>query len=193
MALATPADIVNRLGRALTDTEANRVAALLEDASAAVQDYVQQTFTAGTSTVILTPVRGRVTLAQRPVTSITSVKDQDGNDIPYTWYSGETVLLSATDGDVQLDLDGTAWDQEPVTVIYTHGGTVPQSIVAVVCSVVLRALGRTPLESGVMQQSIAGYSETIGPVGAAGPVGLLPEEKALLERYRRPVDVVMVW
>jgi hypothetical protein len=55
---------------------------------------------------------------------------------------------------------------------------------------VLRSLGRTPLDSGVTQQAIAGYSETIGAVGAAGAVGFLNEEKAALDRYRRPGRVL---
>ncbi len=194
VALATPADVVARLGRSLTDTEAQRVDALLVDASAAVRNYTGQQFTAGTSTVTVTPQRGIVSLPQRPVTDVTTIEDTDSNDVTFTWYTGETVYLYPLGTDVQLDLNAVSPPVAPVTVTYTHGyaaGSIPEDIVAVVCGVTLRALGRTPLESGVMQQSIAGYSETIGPVGAAGPVGFLAEEKAILDRYARNVGRVL--
>ena len=193
-ALATPSDVVNRLGRPLTDTEAQRVDALLTDASAAVRNYTGQQFTEGTTTVALTPERGTVTLSQRPVTDVTTIADVDGNDVTFTWYSGGTVYLYPLGTDTRLDLNAVAPPVAPVTVTYDHGyaaGSIPEDIVAVVCGVTLRALGRTPLESGVMQQSIRGYSETIGPVGAAGPVGFLNEEKAILDKYRRPVGRVL--
>ena len=186
VALATRSDVVARLGRALTDTESQRVDALLTDASAAVRTYTGQQFTAGTSTVTVYPERGAVRLDQRPVTDVTSVQDTDGGDVTFTWYVGDVVTLFSA-GTSRLDLDqpsGTA----PVEIVYDHGyaaGSIPETVVGVVCSVVLRALGRTPLDSGVTQQAIAGYSETIGAVGAAGPLGLLNEEKNLLDRFRR--------
>lgn len=192
--LATPSDVVNRLGRPLTDVEAQRVDALLQDASAAVRTYTGQQFTEGTTTVTLTPERGVVTLAQRPVTDVTTITDTDANDVTFTWYSGGTVYLYPSGADVRLDLNAASPPVRPVTVTYDHGyaaASIPDDIVAVVCGVTLRALGRTPLESGVMQQSIAGYSETIGPVGAAGPVGFLAEEKQILDKYRRPVGRVL--
>lgn len=187
-ALATPADVVARLGRSFTDTEAQRVDALLVDASAKVRSYTGQQFTEGTSTVVITPQRGIVTLPQRPVTDVTTIVDNDSNAVTFTWYAGETVYLYPLGTEVRLDLNVASPPVAPVTVTYDHGyaaGSIPEDIIAVVCGVTLRALGRTPLESGVMQQSVAGYSETIGPVGAAGPVGLMAEEKEVLDKYRR--------
>lgn len=184
MTLATPTDIVARLGRALTDVEHQRVDALLIDASAAVRLYTGQQFTEGTSTVTIYPERGRVVLPQRPVTDVTAAVDTDGNALSYTWHVGETVYLTSASESWRLDLDSTS--VFPAVVTYDHGypaGSIPEPIVAIVCNVVLRSLGRTPLDSGVTQQSIAGYSETIGAVGAAGAVGLLNEEKAALDKY----------
>ena len=37
-----------------------------------------------------------------------------------------------------------------------------------------------------MQETVEGYSYQTGIVGAAGPVGLLPDEKLALTRYKRP-------
>jgi hypothetical protein len=184
--LATPADVVARLGRALTTTEAERLPALLADASAKVRAYTRQQLEAGSSTVALWPERGKVRLPQRPVTDVTAVTDTEGEDVSFTWYEGDQLVLSSSAGtSIRLDLDAVAIVR-PVTVAYEHGyASIPDDIVAVVCGVVLRALGRTPLDSGVQQQSIAGYSETFGAVGAAGPVGLLNEEKEILDAYRR--------
>lgn len=192
--LATPADVQARLGRALNATEDARVDALLTDASAAVRAYTDQQFTEVTDDeIFLHPQRAVVILPQRPVNDVTAVQDTDGNDYPFTWHTGDRLYLSASGADIRLDLNLTAGSvPSPVAVTYDHGYTViPDDIVAVVCGVVLRSLGRTPLESGVMQQAIAGYSETIGPVGAAGPVGFLTEEKAVLDRYRRPSGRVL--
>lgn len=177
MTLATPEDIIARLGRDLIGTEQLRVQALLNDASAAVVLYTGQQFVEGTSTVTLRVERGYATLGQRPVIAVTTVVDEDGEDVVFTWTAGERVRIDS-------------W-VDPVTVTYDHGdAAVPDAIVAVVCNVVLRALGRTPLDSGIQQQSIAGYSETIGPVGASGPVGFLNDERKVLDRYRRPGRVL---
>jgi hypothetical protein len=191
VALATRSDVVARLGRALTETESQRVDALLTDASAAVRLYTGQQFTAGTSTETIYPERGRVVLPQRPVNAVTAAEDTDGNDIAFTWHVGDTVYLTSSGTQWRLDLDSTS--PFPAVITYTHGyaaGSIPEPVVAIVCNVVLRSLGRTPLDSGVTQQAIAGYSETIGAVGAAGAVGFLNEEKAALDRYRRPGRVL---
>lgn len=193
--LATVDDVAARLGRALNPVEEMRVPALLEDASAAVRLYTGQTFTAVTGDVaLLVPVRGQVILPQRPVNDVTSVADADSNDVAYEWYGDQVVHLYAA-GVTRFDLDATLADPRPLTVTYDHGDdVVPPAIVAVVCGVVLRSLGRSPLDSGTQQQSIAGYSETIGPVGAAGPVGLLNEEKAILDKFdKRATRIVALW
>lgn len=188
--LATAADVWARLGRAFTPVEEQRVGALLTDASAAVRAFTGQRISQEETTFTVEPERGRVRLMQRPVNSVSDVTDVDSNPLDFTLYNvADPYIILTNSGS-----GGSAWTFErdfaagpfPVVVTYDHGyDTIPDDIVAVTCGVVLRALGRTPLESGVMQQSVAGYSETIGPVGAAGPVGFLPEEKAILTRYRR--------
>jgi hypothetical protein len=92
---------------------------------------------------------------------------------------------------------GYRWDSggglrtasQPVfEVEYVHGAdTAPDEIVAVVCSVVLRAFGHRPDQGALQSENIQGYSYSVGSAGAAGPLGLLPDEKATLDRHRQPV------
>lgn len=72
-------------------------------------------------------------------------------------------------------------------VTYTHGiDPVPDEIVALVCQVAARALGVEPDQSGVSQETISGYSYTLGSAAAAGGLGLLPAEKEVLADYMAP-------
>jgi hypothetical protein len=63
-------------------------------------------------------------------------------------------------------------------------------VVAVVCNVAARTLGTPPENSGANTESITNYSITLGPVGAAGAVGLFRDEQAILDRYRRTAGTV---
>lgn len=187
--LATVDDLTARSPRALTTDELVRAEALLEDASANVRRVSAQQFTPGTSTVILPVRRGRVRLPQRPVTAVTSVQTLTGTDIAHR----------VAGNDIRLDLDPiNAWEVEPfrckpeeVEVVYDHGDeTVPPLVVGIVCSVVLRALGTDPTQTGITQESIDGYSVSTGTIGAAGAVGLLPSEEEALREFRRPAGPI---
>lgn len=172
--LVTIDDIAARLGRDLTDSEEIRAEALVVDVSAAVRAYTGQTFSAEETTRRLHTRAGIVRLPERPVNSVTAVADLDGNDIEFTWYSGDTLTIAAS--------PTSGW----VDVTYSHGWEeLPADIVAVVCQIVGRALG-TPADEGAYQQeSIGNYSYTIGPAAAAGATGMLNDERAVLDRYRR--------
>ena len=175
--LASSADLTGRLGRDLTAAEAIRVPFLLADASAAVRREAGQIFTAETSTWRTRPRNGRITLPQRPVDAVLSVTDVDGNAVGFEWDGLQTVTVATC---------------ATVDVTYDHGSDeIPQEIVAVVCQVAARALGRPADGTGVTSESIAGYSYTVGSAAAAGGVGLLPDEKRICRRYRtRPVTVI---
>lgn len=192
-ALATTDDVEDRLGRVLTDDEIVRVDSLLTDVSAMFRAYTGQQFTLAETTERLRVRNGEIRLPQRPVIDVTAVANVDAAPVEYTWDSGEVVTLSA----------GTwlsPWLVEPfrtgnvyVDVTYEHGyETVPEDIVALACQVVARSLGRTPDTTGVTQESIAGYSYSVGSAAAAGPAGLLPAEREVLDRYRRPLNNIRV-
>lgn len=186
--LATVDDLEARVKfGTLTADDLTIAVALLADASAKVRaEAGGQQFTATTWTDVWCKVRrGMIRLPQRPVTAVTTVKDENNNPLTFQWLGDDRVRLSAS--------SLNAWEIEPyrnplgeVKVTYTAGGTVPDVVVAVTCNVVLRALGRDPRDGGLTQESVEGYAYQTGSIGAAGPVGLLPEEKLTLARYRRP-------
>lgn len=176
--LASAEDVEEVLGRSLTSTEQIRVEPILNKASELFRRESGQTFTDGTSEVRLR-VRGgdTVYLPQRPVVSVESVVDDDGETVEYT-YRGQTLTLTQT---------GPLW----VVVEYTHGGDVPDLVklaVAEIGAVVLRidSLALT----GVTQTQ-----ETTGPFSrqssyAAWAIGgatrLSPEDVALARSFRNP-------
>jgi len=183
-ALATSTDVEARLGRTLTAAETARIDGLLADVSAAVRGAAGQTFTAATTTVTLHSRTGEIRLPERPVTAVTAVTDLDNNSISYQWDGLDRISVSIPGVFYTFETDGYP---KPLTVkiTYTHGGTVPDDIVAVVCQITARVLGQDPTTSGIQQEAIGGYFYTIGTAAAAGGVGMLPPEQQVCARYRR--------
>jgi len=185
-ALATVADLEDRLGRSLTDVETTQAVALLDDASATVRVYTGRPFARVTETVRLPVVNGYVNLPQRPVVSVTSVVDVYGAVVTHEWFAGSHLNLAS--------LTSESWwspGSSYVDVTYTHGDlAVPAAILGVVCGIAKRALEVPAASSGLTGETIGGYSYSIGPVAASGGAGVLNAEKAILDRYRRVAGVV---
>lgn len=187
-ALATAADLEARLGRPLNVDEAARAAAVLRDVSASVRNYTGQQFNQATTTARLRVRDGLLRLPQRPVLAVLAMADTQGREVQFEWLGGDVVELTGT----AVLADG--WSFEPrraplaaVDVTYRHGySPVPDDVVGVACGVALRALGTQPTLGGITQESVAGYSYSLGPAGASGGFGLLNDERAVLEGYRRP-------
>lgn len=179
------ADVEARLGRALTATEVARVAALIADASASIRNYTRQEINEDTTTATLRVRNGRIRLPQRPVTAVATVVNVNGDPVIYQWDGSDSISSLSNVPDT--------WAWEPfrggvltLDVTYTHGyNPIPDDIIAVGCSIVMRSLGREPVDAGIQSESIQGYSYTLGVIGAAGAVGLLDSEKDILESYRR--------
>jgi hypothetical protein len=191
--LATPDDIEARLGRPLTLDEESRVDSLLADASANVRRVSTQMFTlvADDEVTLRRGRHGKVRLPQRPVVSVTSVEDINGNDVAYRRVN-EVLNLNVWPLN-SFEIEPYRYGPpDEVVVTYTHGGDVPDQIVGVVCSVVARALGQTPTEAGVIQESIDGYSQQFGSVGAQGPLGMLASERETCEAFRRPSSPILM-
>lgn len=173
--LITSQDIETRLGRPLSDAEMVRVDALIADASAEVRAYTGQLVTAGTSTVTLPVVGGRVTLPQRPVNAVVAV---DGDPVTEPDIVGPTLR--------------GLWACE-VTVTYEHGyDQVPDDIVSVVAAMVLRGLATSPAGPLYSRESIGEYSYGLPESALARRVIVDRTDRDTLDRYRTP-DVGVAW
>lgn len=188
-ALATLDDLEVRLGRAFSGDEIARAEALLDGASARVRTYTGQQFATATTTARLRVRNGTVQLPQRPATAVTAVEDMDGNSLDFTWHAGQTFTLGTTDRFDLEPLSGDRW----VDVTYTAGyAAVPDDVIEVVCSMVLRTLGVAADAGGYESESIGSYSYSVGAVAAAGAVGLMNEEREALAPYRRAGGTIRV-
>lgn len=188
-ALATVDQVESRLGRTLTAAEETRLAVLIDDASAAVRAYTGQQITlVEDDTVRLKVIGGKVHLPQHPVIAVSAVDSVTGTALSFTWHGGPLVALSTVNA---FDVDAFTACATYVDVTYDHGySTIPADIVAVVAQMAGRALGTTPGEGGVQSESIGGYNYSIGAAAAAGGIGMLPAERAVLDRYKLPVGAI---
>lgn len=208
-ALAADTDLEARLGRPLTSAEDAKVAALLADASALIRGYTGQTFTAVADDVVeLRPVGTRIRLPERPVTAVASVVAIGwGGTADLTlpagcwgWDGIDIVEIGPFDSDIWLnlpstDLAGSYPDTYRIT--YSHGDNdVPDDVVAVCCSMVLRVLTSPSQVEGMSSERIGGYSYQMSQQvngGAAGvSVRLSEQDKDILSRYRRRATTVQV-
>ena len=181
--LASVADLEARMGRSLPVDEVGRATSILSGVSANVRSYTGQSFTEDETTARLRVKSGRIRFPQRPVTAVVSVESTAGVPLVFTWDAGDTLMLGSA---------VTAFDYEPfrtaptwVDVTYTHGyATTPADVAEVVIAAAARAFGVGSGSEGLASQSIDGYSESRTPAAVAGPLGLLAEERKILDRYR---------
>ena len=172
MALATITDVEARLGRTLTTAESSKATAYLTDASALFIQRAVQKFEQGESVVRLFPKDGVVRLVQRPVITVSEIKDLDGNIIDFTFDGHQSIY----------DLGAYT----PVTVTYEHGSaTIPNDVVAVVAGMVARTLSINPdAASGVQQQTVGPFSQSYAAWAVGGQVMMSPVEAKVADSYR---------
>ena len=176
--LATEEDVVAVLGRDLTDDELARVNAILDKASELFRAESGQVFTGGTSEVRLR-VRDvdTVLLPQRPVISVDTITDDDGNDLEFTLYK-QAVTLEDT---------SVRW----VRVEYTHGGDVPDAVrlaVAEIAAVVLRIDSSAQAGMSQVQETTGPFSRQASYASWAlgGATRLAPDDIAIARSFRNP-------
>ena len=148
-------------------------------ASARVRAYTGMTLSEGSYTAL---ARGpKVQLPERPVTSVTSVEDEDGVALEFTLRAG---------GMLDVECSG-----ENVTVEYAAGYAVlPDALVELVCSIASRLDGVDPAAAtGVQQESGGSESVTYGFDSYNAISELTTGEKRALDKLfpRRPGVVVM--
>lgn len=179
-ALATVKDICDREGLVeenLSAIQKTKIEKLLEDASAYIRRESGQNFTAGTSTAVLR--KGQywaVTLPQRPVTSIVSVKNFNGDDVE--------VNATVVSGKVVFDKP-----LRDVVVEYTHGYTdIPADIVALVCGVVQRTMNISDsARKGIASHQVGQYQISFAGWAQGGNITLSPAEQKILSGYKIPL------
>lgn len=184
--LATVAQLEARLGHPVDET---RAAALLDDASSVVRNYTRQTITrVEDDKFTVRYSRGRVLLPEHPADKPTLVERADGSGaIPEVmwWYSGlnEVEFYNST-----LIANGPYYRHamRAVTVTYSHGyQEVPADIVAVTCQMVARVIDGAIQSPGLRGEGIDDYRADLGGGLSSGTIALVPEEKQVLDRYKR--------
>lgn len=180
--LCTVDDVQARIGRTLTAAERARVATLIDDASAAIRLHTGRPFAAVTRTIRRMPHGGVVKLPHRGVADVTAVASIDGTALAYAWDGLNQVIVGLAN---QIDL-AVLTTSRAVDITFTAGSDdVPQAVAAVCAQIAARAFGRPADQSGVQQETIAGYSYQVGSAAASGGVGILPDERRVLDRYRQ--------
>lgn len=172
-ALATQVDIEARIG-ALSVTQAARVAALLDDASAKVRAFCRgvQLDVVANDVVVLSPV-GTLLRLKPPVTSVASVALIDGGtDIPLTgwgWDGADLIdLANATTaaGSTATRVQNT----NTYRVTYSHGSANSLAVElakAKVCEIVARTLTAPSIVEGMVSETIGQYGYTLQQSGGS--------------------------
>ena len=201
-ALATVQDLRDRLGRPLTDAEAARASALLDDASALVRAYTGQAFDmVDAEEVVLRVQAGIVRLPQRPVIAVSRVVAIGGAGVPEVtvldWVFDGVDQVQVGDGAAVINLPEAWFDDDgfPDTyrVTYSHGYAVPPAdVVAVVCAMVLRTLTAPTAMGGITSETIGSYSYSLQGADTGVAVSLGQTERGALARYRRTEGMVKI-
>lgn len=183
--LASSDDLAARLGVTFSGDEADRAEALLADASALVRNYTQQNITRVTDDTALLEATTETLLylPQRPVISVAAVSVAGAALAVGDWIVQGDAIYRHFGWGRSRGASGR-WNQpDTVTVTYTHGyDAVPGDIVRVVCKLAQASwLNR----EGYRSASVGGISITLD-TSTVGVGALGPDDKQVLDRYRRP-------
>lgn len=204
-ALADLTDLAARLGRPLLSAEADRASVLLDDASAMVRSYTGQTFAqTDNDTIVVRAQQGEIRLPQRPVRDVTvviAVGAGGAPDLPVVGWQWDGLDIIRTCQESPVINLPERWYEEDIAaypgtyrVTYSHGGSVPPDVVAVVARMVLRTLTAPTMAGGVTGETLGPYSyRTDGSGVGTGVVMTDDDRKTLaLAGYRRKTAMSMV-
>ena len=206
--LATPDDVVARLGRPLTDSEALRAPAILADLSADVIGYCRRDFQLHTQeTQVLYATDSEITL-QRPVIAkpgagqVVLIGGAPGiPDFPVPWFTFDgidRVVLAGGDMSSIINLP-EAWNSfapwaGTARVTYSWGyDSVPSDVKSVIANAA-KSILITPdgLAAGLTGETIGPYSWRGERTGGGLAVALKAADLDRLKDYRNPVRTVQV-
>jgi len=206
--LASPDDIVARLGRNLNQAEMARIDALLRDGSAIIRRYCRQDFTWRLDDVITVHADGGIiVLPWKPVESIDEVLALSGApgipDIPVTWYHFDdvdtiTVMNPSQSGIINLPefwYEETFWWGGSFRVKGSHGYVdTPEDVMAVLCTAIISELSTPTMSATLASESIGAYSYSMRRTSGAGLRAALEDAgmKTALKDYRRSQGTIKV-
>jgi len=207
--LATPDDIVARLGRSLNQVETARIDALLSDGSAIIRRYCREDFVFYSSDTIKLKADGGIIkmVMWRPITSIDSVVATSGvagiPDIAVTWYTFDGVdeialLEPAHSGIINLPefwYQESFWWGSSFTIKGSHGyQQTPDDVMAVLCTAIISELSTPTMSATLASESIGAYSYSMRRTSGAGLAAALVDAgmKTTLADYRTMQGTIKV-
>ena len=215
--LATPDDIVARLGRNLNQMEAARVNAMLQDGSAIIRRRARESFMMmEDDTISIIADAGIIVLPKVPVISITSVTAMSGMaSVPnmlVTWFRFDgidEILVPEPIMSGVINLPAfwynAIWTRQSFQVVYTHGYSyVPAEIVGLLCGAIISELATPTMSATIQSESIGAYSYSMrrsyrgtGSGGGGGAMAGMYAALAdygmdsILADYRRPKNTTI--
>jgi len=206
--LASPDDIVARLGRNLNQVEMARIDALLRDGSAIIRRFCREDFVWYDSDSITTSADGGIiVLPWRPIASIDTVTALSGvpgiPDIPVTWYHFDgidtiTVMNPRQSGIINLPelwYEETFWWGGSFFVAGSHGYLdVPDDVVSVLCTALISELATPTMSATLASESIGPYSYSMRRTSGAGLNAALLDAgmKTALADYRKAQGTIQI-
>jgi hypothetical protein len=206
--LASPDDIVDRLGRNLNQVEAARIDALLRDGSALIRRYCRQDFISETNYVdTFVADAGEIRLSNRPVNAVNSVTWLSGNqqllqNFPITWYVFDgidkiTIPNPYESGIINLPYMWylTMWYSDSYIVDYDFGyANPPNEAVSVLCTAIISELATPTMSATLASESIGPYSYSMRRTSGAGLNAALIDAgmQTALKDFRRPAGTIAV-
>ena len=176
--LASPEDVAALLGRDLTPAEAIRVGPILKKASALFRMEAGREFTEGFADNVFRVVGDTITLTEKPVESVLSIKDD---------RTGETITgYTRTKNRIRLR-DGCTSGM--VRVVYTWGTDIPEIVKQTVADIARKVLSIDPRAAAGLTQ----YGKTTGPFSEqltyatwaqGGQTMLAPDDRAIAQSFR---------
>lgn len=204
--LASPDDIVDRLGRNLNQVEGARIDALLRDGSALIRRYCRQDFVEESNYVdIFVADAGEIRLNNRPVHAVNSVTWKSGNpvllqDFVISWYVFDgidkiTIPSPYESGIINLPYMWyqTAWYSDSYQVDFDFGyANPPSEAVAVLCTAIISELSTPTMSATLASESIGPYSYSMRRTSGAGLNAALMDAgmATALKDFRRPAGTI---
>jgi len=206
--LANVTDLIYRMP-ALTEAQLSRAPALLADASTKIRAYTRQHISlVDDDEMLLRPVGVELRLPQRPVVDVTEVVAVGWGGLPdltlpvgtWGWDGLDIVNVRPLSSEWWINLP-EAWAEgdgpNTFRVTNSHGyDPVPDDVVAVACSMVLRVLTSPSAVEGLTSERIGQYSYQMGQFAGGGTAGssvrLSEDDKTDLARYRRKATTIQM-